>query len=262
MSGGSSAGSDSKKAAEVQAQSQREALDYLKQTERLPQAYREGALQGLGSEYGFTTDSSGNIVQDGSSISDRAMSSPFYTNAVKVGEEAVLRNASATGGLRSGNAQDALAQANQNAYLASYTNQLSGLQGMAQLPSNANNIAASMSGIGQTLAQGIIGGAQSNAAASQNNFNNAAGAAQLGMQGYETFSDERLKDEIVQIGEDNGHKVFEWLWNEAAAALGLFGRSSGVIAQLVEKTHPEAVREVSGYKCVNYGMIGVEPHGL
>lgn len=259
MSGGD-AGGDSKKAAQVQAQSQREALDYLKQTERLPQAYREGALQGLGSEYGF--DSSGNYGTDGMSISDRAMSSPFYTNAVKVGEEAVLRNASATGGLRSGNAQDALAQANQNAYLASYTNQLSGLQGMAQLPSNANNIAASMSGIGQTLAQGIIGGAQSNAAASQNNFNNAAGAAQLGMQGYETFSDERLKDEIVLIGEDNGHKVFKWLWNEAAAALGLFGRASGVIAQLVEKTHPEAVREVSGYKCVNYGMIGVDPHGL
>lgn len=261
MSGGS-AGGDSKKAAQIQAQSQREALDYLKQTERLPQAYREGALQGLGAEYGFTTDASGNIVQDGSSISERAMASPFYTNAVKVGEDAVLRNASATGGLRSGNAQDALAQNSTNAYLASYTNQLSGLQGMAQLPSNANNIAASMSGIGQTLAQGIIGGAQSNAAASQNNFNNAAGAAQLGMQGYETFSDERLKDEIVLIGERNGHKVFKWLWNESAAALGLFGRASGVIAQLVEKTHPEAVTERHGYKRVNYSMIGVDPHGL
>lgn len=262
MSGGGDAGKDSKKAAEVQAKSQREALDYLKQTERLPQAYREGALQGLGSEYGFTTDSSGNIVPDGSSISDRAMSSPFYTNAVKVGEEAVLRNASATGGLRSGNAQDALAQANQNAYLASYTNQLSGLQGMAQLPSNANNIAASMSGIGQTLGQGIIGGAQSAAAAGQNNFNNAAGAAQLGMQGYETFSDERLKNEIVLVGKLNGHNVYRWLWNEAAAALGLLGRSSGVIAQEVEQTHPQAVTERRGFKCVNYGMIGVDPHGI
>lgn len=262
MSSGGGSSGESKKAAEVQAKSQREALDYLKQTERLPQAYREGALQGLGSEYGFTTDASGNIVPDGSSISDRAMASPFYTNAVKVGEESVLRNASATGGLRSGNVQDALAQTNQNAYLASYTNQLSGLQGMAQLPSNANNIAASMSGIGQTLAQGIVGGAQSSAAASQNNFNNAAGAAQLGMQGYETFSDIRLKTDIQLVGQKSGHKLYNWMWNEAAAAMGLYGRSSGVIAQEVEKTHPEAVREVSGFKCVNYSMIGVDAHGL
>lgn len=262
MSGGGDAGKDSQKAAQVQAQSQREALDYLKQTERLPQAYREGALQGLGSEYGFTTDASGNIVQDGTSISDRAMSSPFYTNAVKVGEESVLRNASATGGLRSGNVQDALAQTNQNAYLASYTNQLSGLQGMAQLPSNANNIAASMSGIGQTLAQGIIGGAQSNAAASQNNFNNAAGAAQLGMQGYETFSDERLKLDLKEVRRENGHIVYSWTWNAKANELGLHGKSSGVIAQQVEKTHPHAVREVMGFKCVNYDAIGVARHGL
>lgn len=261
MTGGSSDGG-AEDAARVQADAQREALDYLKQTERLPQAYREGALQGLGSEYGFTTDANGNIVQDGSSISDRAMSSPFYTNAVKVGEESVLRNASATGELRSGNVQDALAQTNQNAYLSSYSNQLSGLQGMAQLPSNANNIASSMSGIGTTLANGITGSAQNSAAYSQNNVNNAMGAGALAMQGYETFSDRRLKKNIKLRGQKNGHNVYTWLWNEAAAVLGLVGRSSGVIAQEVENTHPQAVSERHGYKCVNYSMIGVEPHAI
>ncbi|MBC2659749.1 tail fiber domain-containing protein [Pseudomonas sp. MSSRFD41] len=264
MSGGKT-GNDSKKAAEVQAQSQREALNYLKETERLPQAYREGALKGLGAEYGFTTDASGNIIPDGSSISDRAMSSPFYTNAVKVGEEAVLRNASTTGGLRSGNVQDALAQANQNAYLASYANQLSGLQGMAQLPSNANNIASTMSGVGQTMAQGIIGGAQSSAAAQQASVNNAMGAGALALEGYnsyKTFSDARLKDEIALIGKRNGHNVYSWVWNKAASALGLFGKSSGVLAQEVEKTHPYVVTEHHGFKCVDYAAIGVDPHGL
>lgn len=256
--GGDSGGAED--AAEVQAQAQREALDYLKQTERLPQAYREGALQGLGAEYGF--DSNGVYGGDGMSIIQRAEASPFYQTAIKRGEEGVLRNASATGGLRSGTTSENLASVNQNALMSSYANQLSGLQGMAQLLSNANNIASGMAGIGQTVAQGMVGGAQSAAAQSQNNFNNAMGAGALAMQGYETFSDERLKDEIVLIGESNGHKVFEWLWNEAGAALGLFGRASGVIAQLVEKTHPEAVREVDGYKCVNYPMIGVEPHGL
>lgn len=258
--GGGDAGKDSQRAAEVQAQSQREALTYLQQTERLPQAYREGALQGLGAEYGF--DSNGNYGADGKTIVQRAEASPFYQTAIQRGEEGVLRNASATGGLRSGTTSENLAAVNQNALMASYANQLSGLQGMAQLPSNANNIAASMSGVGQTLAQGMIGGAQSAAAAGQNNVNNAMGAAQLGMQGYETFSDERLKTDIELIGEQNGHKVYSWVWNETAEGLGLTGRSSGVLAQEVEKTHPHAVREIGGFKCVYYKVIGVDPHGI
>lgn len=262
MSGGGASKSDdsAREAAEVQAQSQREALDYLQRTEMLPQAYREGALKGLGAEYGF--DAKGKYGADGMSIVQRAEASPFYQTAVQRGEEGVLRNASATGGLRSGSTSENLAAVNQNALMASYANQLSGLQGMAQLPSNANNIAASMSGVGQTLAQGMIGGAQSAAAASQNNINNAMGAAQLGMQGYETFSDRRLKKNIRLIGQKNGHNVYSWLWNEAAAALGMFGRSTGVIAQEVEKKRPDAVTERHGFKCVNYPMIGVDPHGV
>lgn len=264
MSGGGSSKADksAKQAAEIQAASQREALNYLKETERLPQALREGALTGIGAEYGLTVDQNGNAVSDGSSIESRALASPFYQNAVRLGEDSILRNASATGGLRSGSTSENLAQANQNAFMASYANQLSGLQGLAQLPSNANNIASTMSGVGQTLGQGIIGGAQSAAAANQNNINNGFAAAGLAMQGYETFSDRRLKKNIKLRGKKNGHNVYSWLWNEAAEALGLFGRSSGVIAQEVERKRPEAVTERHGYKCVNYGMIGVEPHGL
>lgn len=260
MSGSSDSGAED--AAEVQAQAQREALDYLKQTERLPQALREGALTGLGAEYGLTLGKDGKFVSDGQSIVQRAESSPFYQTAVQRGEEGVLRNASATGGLRSGNTNEALAAVNQNALMASYANQLSGLQGMAQLPSNANNIASSMAGIGQTTAQGMTAQANYGAQQSQNNFNNAMGAGALAMQGYETFSDERLKEDIKQIGEQNGHKVYEWLWNAAAASLGLFGRSSGVLAHEVERTHPHAVRERHGYKCVDYVAIGVNAHGL
>lgn len=256
MSGGGDSGG-AEDAAQVQAQSQREALQYLQQTERLPQAFREGALTSLGREYGLTMGSDGTLVPDGSSIVERAEASPFYQTAVQRGEEAVLRNASATGGLRSGTASEALAAVNQNALLASYTNQLSGLQGMAQLPSNANNIASTMSGVGQTLAQGMIGGAQSAAAQQQANINNAMGLGALALQGYETFSDERLKDQIAYVGEEGGHKIYTWLWNEAAKALGLQGSGRGVIAQEVSRYRPDAVREVSGYLCVNYAMIGV-----
>lgn len=260
--GGSSGDDSAEDAARVQAGSQREALAYLQQTERLPQAYREGALNRLGSDYGFTLDASGRPVSDGTSISERAMESPFYTNAVQVGEEAVLRNASATGGLRSGNTNEALAQANQNAFLASYQNQLSGLQGMANLPSNANNIASNMSGIGQTQAAGIIGAANSAAAQQQTNMNNAGTAASIGLQAWETFSDMRLKENLCYLGAVNGHRTYSWRWNDAAAELGLHGEASGVIAQEVEQINPAAVGESKGYKTVNYDAIGVPRNGL
>lgn len=259
---GGSSGGDSEDAARVQAEAQKDALRYLQQTEKLPQAYREGALQRLGEDYGFTLDASGTPVSDGSTISERAMESPFYTNAVKLGEEAVLRNASATGGLRSGNANEALAQANQNAFLASYQNQLSGLQGMAQLPSNANNIAAQQSSIGQTQAAGIIGAANSAAAQQQANMNNIGTAASIGMTAWDTFSDERLKENVQFVCTVNGHNTYTWRWNDKAKALGLSGDGYGVIAQEIEKTNPEAVTIRDGYKAVNYQMIGVQADGI
>ena len=260
--GGSSGGGDSEDAARVQAKSQKEALRYLQQTEELPQAYREGSLNKLGSDYGFTLDANGNPISDGSTIAQRAQESPFYTEAVRLGEEGVLRNASATGGLRSGNANEALANVNQQAYLASYQNQLSGLQGMANLPSNANNIAAQQSSIGQTQAAGIIGGANSAAAQQQANMNNVGTAANIGLQAWDTFSDIRLKENVRYICDVNGHRVYSWSWNDEAGKIGLVGESVGVIAQEVERTNPEAVGEKSGYKTVNYDAIGVPVDGL
>lgn len=50
--GGDGAGA-ARDASQLQAQYQREALDYLKQQERLPSAYREGALSILGGLYGL-----------------------------------------------------------------------------------------------------------------------------------------------------------------------------------------------------------------
>lgn len=268
MSGGGKSKSDdsAKEAAAIQAGSQREALDYLKQTEALPQMYREASLKSLAGEYGLKDDGYGNYYADTRDTLQRAQDSPIYQTAVQRGEESVLRNASATGGLRSGSTSENLAAVNQNALLSTYqnmyANQISGLQGLANLPSNANNIAGYTAGIGQTLGQGIVGGAQSAAAQGQNNINNGFAAAGLAMQGYETFSDRRLKKNIKLRGQKNGHNVYSWLWNEAAAALGLFGRSTGVLAQEVERKCPESVTERNGFKCVNYQMIGVDPHGI
>ena len=166
-------------ASELQADYQREALDYLKEREELPQTFREGALTGLAGEYGLNLDDSGQLVSDGSTISDRALSSPFYTAGVKQAEEAILRNAAATGGLRSGNTQDALARANQDLFLKSYQNQLSGLGSLASLPSNASQIAAGTAGIGQTLGHEYLGGVQSRIAGQNQVFSDALGVGKL-----------------------------------------------------------------------------------
>lgn len=159
--GGGDAGDSAIEASGIQAEYQQKALDYLKQQEAMPTAYREGALPALGGEYGLTMDQEGNIVSDGSTVSERALASPMYTTGRDVGERAIMRNAGMTGGLRSGNVSDALARANQDLYARSYQNQVQGLQGLAGMPSNANNIAQLTQGIGQTYAQGITGGAQS-----------------------------------------------------------------------------------------------------
>lgn len=259
LGGGGDSGAED--AANIQADAQREALAYLKQREKLPQAFREGALKDLGAEYGLTLDEKGNIISDGRSVLDRAEASPFYSTAVRRGEDAVLRNASATGGLRSGNTNEALAEVNTNALLNAYNQQLSGLQGFASLPSNANNIAASMAGIGQTMAQGQIAEANYQNASQQNQMNNLTGLASLGLTAASFFSDRRLKSEIRYVGEENGHRKYTWVWNSLAEKLGLHGQGSGVMADEVELTNPHAVYMRDGFKVVDYSALGVS-HGV
>ena len=97
--GASDAADTSIQASQTTAQSQREALDYLKEINAVPQQFKEGALKGLGGLYGLEggTGSQQELI-------DKAISSPLYKAIMggqKFGEEAILRNASMTGGFRS-----------------------------------------------------------------------------------------------------------------------------------------------------------------
>lgn len=173
-------------ASKLQAEYQREALDYLKEREAIPQALREEALTGLGGIYGLE---SGEGSQE--ELIDRALASPLYraiTGGRAEGEEAILRNAAMTGGLRSGNVQDALYDYNvdleNRALLEAYNQQLQGLSGLANLPSMAREIAAGTSGIGQTLAQGQIGTAQTRAAAENQIFEDVIGVGKIVAGGF------------------------------------------------------------------------------
>jgi hypothetical protein len=152
----------SNNATSTQAASQTDALNYLREVEAVPQQFRQEALQKLGGLSGLD----GGVGSQAELIA-RAEKSPLYAAIMsgrKAGESSILRNASATGGLRSGNVQGDMYDFNVDlktkALLESYNQQLSGLQGLAQLPSNANNIASTMSGIGETQAQGIVAGGQ------------------------------------------------------------------------------------------------------
>lgn len=69
------------------------------------------------------------------------------------------------------------------------------------------------------------------------------------------FSDVRIKKNVEMVGEDNGHKFYEFEYKDG---LGLpEGRFRGVMAQDVEKYRPEAIIEVDGIKAVNYDMLGL-----
>lgn len=235
---GKAAANASREASDTSVAFQREALDYLKQSqEPLLQAQQFG-LTGLMDFYG------GN--QQG--LIDQVQANPFYQSMVSQGEEAVLRNAAATGGLRGGNVQQALAQNSQNV-LQGLTNQyLGGFGQLAGYQPNTAGVAQATSNIGNTMAQGITGAAQAQQQGIGNLVNIGTSLAGL-------FSDERLKDNVKFIGKINGHKLYSWTWNKLAEKLGLKGESQGVIAQEVEQYAPHLVGERDGYKTVNYAGV-------
>lgn len=70
-------------------------------------------------------------------------------------------------------------------------------------------------------------------------------------------SDQRLKSNIEYLDTLKGIKFYQWVWNDEAKRLGLDKYPPlGVIAQDVQKKHPDAVKEgPDGYLMVNYGAL-------
>ena len=242
-------------AAQVQVGAQREALDYVKTTEELPQQFRRGALKKLGGLAGLEGGEG-----DQQEMVDRAIQSPLYKAIMggqELGEESIMRSAGATGGLRSGNVQGAMfdytTQLQNQALLSSYNEQLMGIQGLAGLPSNTNQVAGMMQNIGTTQAQGITAGANASNMGNQQVMNNLLGIAGT----VAMFSDRRLKKNIVKLGQINGYNFYIFEWNSIANKLGLKGSTMGCMAEEVFKEVPEAVFFKNNFLMVNYSMIGV-----
>ena len=74
-----------------------------------------------------------------------------------------------------------------------------------------------------------------------------------------TASDPALKTNIKSIGTENGHNIYSWDWNSKANAIGLNGSDSGVMADEIKETNPEAVTTFDdGFMRVDYKAIGVK----
>ena len=171
MYAGSQAADASRDAADTSAAAQMEELRYLKEINALPQQYKESALTELNSRFNPDT---GQYEFPQQQMVDQAQQSPLYAalmGSQQAGEESIMRNAGATGGLRSGNVQanmyDYNTQLQNQSLLTAYDQQvqqydygMQGLQGLAGLPTNEAQIGQTMAGIGDTQAQGILGAGQ------------------------------------------------------------------------------------------------------
>jgi hypothetical protein len=197
------------------------------------------------------------------------MNNPGYQFQLQQGNNAINAQAAATGYNNSGNQAIALSKFNQGLAGTGWQNYISNLSPyFNQANTAAGGIGGLYSGLGQGLnasygnqgnaaygAQTSIGNANANAdlaglTASGNEWGAIMGGLQLGSNLFGSFmkSDERAKDDIEPIGKlHDGQNVYRFRYK------GDDRPQIGLIAQEVEKTHPEAVADFGGVKFVHYG---------
>lgn len=116
-----------------------------------------------------------NGVQAQQTAIDNLNNSPFLQSAYRQAENALLQNASATGGLRGGNIQSALADNRMNMLHGAYQGQLQNLGNVVSIGQNAaagvgnaganfaNNVGSLNQNLGQAMAGGLLAGGQARA---------------------------------------------------------------------------------------------------
>jgi hypothetical protein len=200
---------------------------------------------------------------------DRISSGAGFQESLRQGEEALLQRASATGGLRGGNIQGALAQFRPALLNQALEQQYSRLGGMTTLGQRSaagvgaagmetgTNVANLLSQQGAALAGGELGQAKAygqilNMPAQFLGMQYGAGrGGSTATPGFgNLFSDRRLKKNIKQIStRPDGLNVYEfdYIWGG--------GRQVGLMAQEVQTIYPGAVSESGGYLMVDYSKV-------
>lgn len=169
VAGGIISSNASGKAADAAASGSKDAMLMQMQTQaalsKMLKPYRKAGEKGLGGQL----DLLGLNGNDAQAAAIKALEgSPQFTSLVKSGENALLQNASATGGLRGGNTSAALAQFRPQMLSQIIESQYGKLAGLSALGENAaamqgnnmtnstNQISGLMANAGQIQGQGII----------------------------------------------------------------------------------------------------------
>jgi len=189
--------------------------------------------------------------------------SPGYQFRLGEGVNALEQGAAARGNTLSGAQQKALMGYGQNLASEEYGQQLGRIGGLMNQGFSASQAAGNyLMGTGSNIAgqYGQLGRTQAglyNAQAGrESSFMNKLVGGGAYIAGS---SDRRLKENIKPTGEKtkDGIDIVEFNYNEKSGK-DTSKRYRGVIAQDVEKVIPEAVKEIDGYKHVNYDMLGIK----
>lgn len=149
------------------------------------------------------------------------------------------------------------------------TGQLTGLDYMAQLGlggANANiNAMHSANQLTGNLYNALLsnlGGVQDSEGGAGSGLLGAIGGGLFGKDGLfgpdgPLKSDIRLKENVEFVGKHNDLNIYTWDWNEEAIAIGAGSQpTTGVLAQEVAQTHPDAISvDQHGWLLVDYSKL-------
>ena len=230
------------------------------------------------------------------SIIQQIQGGPEFGALVRSGEEAILQSASATGGLRGGNTQEALAKFRPEILSSLIRDEYSRLGGMVSMGQNAaagvgnagmntgNNISNLYGQIGQAQA----GGALARGQATADMWGNVAGAVGLtaGLGGFDGLGSlfkgsgmpgGGIGGQAGNVGATIGNAVGQFSDIRLKEDVERIGTRNGynwyrfryvwdapgtvregVMAHEIKVTHPEAVGQSQGYLTVDYAKLGIE----
>lgn len=163
------------------------------QLQTLLQPYVQGGKNGLYAQQGLMGLYGNDVQQEAISGIEN---SPFFKSQYQQAENALLQNASATGGLRGGNTQEALADNRSNMLFGNVQSQI---QNLGSLATNGQNAAAGVGTAGQNYANQVgqqlngIGASQAGYALAKGQANQNMWSGILGGAGA-----------IGQIGQQQG----------------------------------------------------------
>lgn len=261
--GGRQGEKESKEASLLAEEAQQDALGRsIAETQRSTAA-AQGFLSPFG-DVGLQGVEQANFLTDPNAQFDFLQNNPLFKLGLDNANTQTNKLAASQGRLSAG---DTLQQLNDNALLAaspliqSQKNSIGDLLnfggGIATNQANTeigqgSQISNAFENQGNVAASGLAGRNQISQDTRANQQQTAATIASF-------FSDPALKANIKQIADSNEvFNMYTWDWNDKGNSLGLYGTSTGVMADEVLEVMPEAITIDRGFMKVDYEMIGVK----